>query len=428
MDIIRSFKLKMALCEGPDVTRKSLMFSQVLQDFQQNTKDPISLPRAAWRLLVFDLSYLFQRYPNFLKSPFFFELSVSFFQTEYGFPFSMAEDLMSAFLHRWFQEADGEPIIMDPSLDQTLMEQLLITALQADKDENLALELGFGTELMQLIKASFELFETPSESLAPSAFVFAPKRTADMLNALRGIVPQWQNCPWSLDLLRLHSLLWPRQPAANPHDKNLDLPVAMALITSCARQPQTQAQLESRFSADRVAALLPLILEAKLLFAWVGPKHKRPSYELSELGFAMTQVFFSYQYWQQNPHTIQLRKVPGPYHKALLRLVYERDPNLWEETIHRDAMHMSPLACEENFLTYQNHKELESVLEFFKNLLHNRPHAWVRAAVCRVIPIDEGHEDVEALFGLLLNDDSMSIRETARHRILQRTQATDTMF
>lgn len=417
MDVLTSFARKsQALNQEslqPIVKKlQSSIYSMLLQE-----ADPRSVSPALVRSACFDLSYLLIRHRQWHQAPVLLELAIDYLNSEYLIPGTLSAQIVEAALDVLHSYTPLELDWTTEDYNQEFLEHLIICSLVSIDEESLEIDLGFGKNVLSLLKNALTL---EAESL-PDVFQFAPDITQQLNTIMQRVFGELDESPANMDLYRLKNALQ-RDAATTKHKlKREYLAYLGSILTACWPEGKRAKELEAMGTSEFFAADLRLLLRNGLIYEEPATRRHRESiYRLSNKGYELTCMQFAFSRWQDLGQALHLAELPSPYQATLLQILAKESAPRLQSLLEKEGQFLSPVALRFVIEHMKRHEGEKSLLEIFANLLHNQAHAWIRVEICQALPFANGESLADPLLDQLLNEDPSPMVRSAARAALQR--------
>lgn len=377
---------------------------------------PRMLPPALLRSLVFDLSYLLIRHRPWHQAELLSELAIDFLQSEYFIPSEAATQTVEAALDVLHSYTPKELSWSEADYEREFLEHLILTSLISRDEDELACDLGFGRNVLSLIKNALEL-----ES-GPGVFHFAPEITQKLSEIMQTIFDLIEESKTNMDLFRLKNFL--QRDESTPKDK-LTLPYLGRLnriLAACWPDGKTEKELQALEEDESFSSHLRLLLRNGLIYEEPRGRRQSSLFRLSSKGYELTCLQFAFSHWKDLGHELHLDKLPSIYQSTVLQILAKESQTRLESLLEAEGKHLSPVALRFVIEHMKQEGHEQGLLEIFSNLLHNRAHAWIRVEVCRALPLSNGETLPGELLDSLLNEDPSPMVRSAARASLQRSR------
>ncbi len=372
------------------------------------------------RAVIFDLSHLLLRHRIWHSAPLLAELAIDFLNSEYLLPHhtcTMTVESCLDLIHRHtIAEGDWDA----ERFDQEFLEHLFISSLIAKDDQALATDIGFGRNVIELLHTAVAMSSNPSHD---AIFQFAPELATRLHLIIQGIFQEASTTPWILDIYKLKNHL-ERDPFIRKNNlERANLERFINILHAAGAQGSTLPAMETIMQATPTPQELSLLERNELLFAEPQRKPLPHLYRLSSKGFELTSQRFAHAAFSANQSEMPaLASLPAAYQAALVQLAWEKDAMATEQWVLRQAEALTPEALKPVIDACQKNQDEQTLLELFERLLHNQAHAWVRAEICRALPVSHLLQRSQALLeSLAQNDLSPMVRSAARAGLKRKT-------
>ena len=392
------------------------LLQKILMDIQGillHEGESRALSPAALRALLIDLSYLLFRHRSWLGAPLLAEVAIDFLNSEYLIPRVLCEHLVEHCLELMLPSFDVDADWDALHYDDEFLEHLFICSILAKSESELAIDLGVGRNMLELLNTAVRM---SPEDANDDVFHFAPDLVRRLHEIIQRILAEHHEKPWILSQYQLKNGLqrdphFSRSMLARPHlDKLLELLLAIG-PEGCPR-----SELSTRLPEHGDLAQLAPLLNAGLVYEVPSSgKGRSPVLCLSRSGIECTSARFAFESLRATSSLPKLSGLSAPYQAALIQAVGGDRPEDFPSWIRSQAQDLCPEALRLAIEFWKKQKNDESLLELFKNLLHNQAHAWIRAEICHALPLASLREACYQLLEVLAETDpSPMVRQAAK--------------
>ncbi|MBC7662117.1 MAG: hypothetical protein H7249_20670 [Chitinophagaceae bacterium] len=415
MDILNSFTRKsQALNQEslqPIVKKlQNSIYSMLLQE-----TDPRSLSPALVRSACFDLSYLLIRHRQWHHAALLPELAIDFLNSEYHIPGSLSAQMVESALDVLHSYTPRELDWSADDYEEQFLEHLIVCSLISLDEESLAIDLGFGQNVLTLLKNALNVGSDED------VFQFAPELTQQLNKIMERIFAELDESPANMDLYRLKNVLQ-RDPSTSKNKLNRDYLISLStMLTACFPDGKSAKDLEAFATSELFGADLRLLSRNGLIYE--EPQARRsqgPLFRLSNKGYELTCMQFAFSRWQELGESLHLQDLPSPYQATSLQILAKESSPQLQNLIEKEGQYLSPVALRFVIDHMKRHGGEKSLLEIFLKLLHNQAHAWIRVEICQALPLPNGDCLAGALLDSLLNEDPSPMVRSAARAALQR--------
>jgi hypothetical protein len=410
MDFVRSAQRKASYLDQQGLGPLLLKLQTRIHGFLMQEQDLRLVSPALARALTFDLTYLLMRHRAWHNAPILSELSIDFLCSEFQIPRQLGTQLVENsldLLHSY------TPIELDwnaEKYEEEFLEHLFICSTLATNDEALADDIGFGRNLIELLRTAVRLDQDADTA---GLFQFAPELAGKIYRIMNRIFTEQEACPWILDLYRLKNILQ-REPYTKKKTLTPEyLNRLFNILLCCNWQGNDAKTIAASGIGEHLSSDLGTLSRCGLVYEESRRRPLPNLIRLSAKGLELTGAAFSMAACAvQHP---ELKGLPAIYQAAVLERLLS-NPSEGRMTWMKNQ---TPLLAPESLrllieILKQQQKD-ETLLEVFENLLHNHAHAWIRAEICEALPLaDKPDVSQNLLRPLASQDPSPMVRQAAR--------------
>lgn len=416
MDTLTSYSRKSEALKAENLRPIVKKLQKVIHSRLMESSDPRVIPPALLRSAAFDLSYILIRHRQWHHAELLSELAIDFLTSEYLIPGSVATQIVENaldVLHSYTpREMDWSP----SDYEREFLEHLIICSLISRDEESLAIDLGFGRNVLGLLKNALDL-----ES-GPGIFHFASDLTQNLSVIMQRIFDEIDESPANMDLYRLKNLLQ-RDDATTKNKLKKDyLQTLNKILTACWPDGKTESELQALVQDEHFASDLRLLLRNGLIYEEPQSLRKKPLYRLSNKGYELTCMQFAFSHWQTVGDALHLHDMPSAYQSTVLQILAKESRPQLQSLIETEGQYLSPQALRFVIEHLKQNDGEQGLLEIFENLLHNQAHAWIRVEICQALPLPSGRTLPGPELDALLNDDPSPMVRSAARAAVQRTR------
>jgi hypothetical protein len=344
------------------------------------------------------------------NAPILSELSIDFLCSEYQVPRHLGTQLVENsldLLHSY------TPIELDwnaEKYEEEFLEHLFICSTLAGNDEGLADDIGFGRNLIELLRTAVRLDQDANTA---ELFQFAPELAGKVYRIMNRIFEEQAACPWILDLYRLKNILQ-REPYTKKKTLNPEyLNRLFNLLFCCNWQGNDSASIAASGIGEHLSSDLGTLSRCGLVYEESRRRPLPNLIRLSAKGLELTRHAFSISACaSQHP---ALKGLPAIYQTAVLERFLSHPSEDRMTWMKNQTSLLTPEALRLMIEILRQQQKDETLLEVFENLLHNHAHAWIRAEICEALPLaDKPDISGNILQALASNDPSPMVRKAAR--------------
>jgi len=410
MDTLMSFSNKSKILGQETLQPIVKKLQKTIYSLILKGRAPTKVAPALARSACFDLSYLLIRHRQWHHAPILPELAIDFLNSEYLIPGALSGEVVEAALDVLHSFTPREIDWTTDDYNAEFLEHMIICSLISLDETRLEIDLGFGRNVLDLLKNALAL---DAES---SVFEFAPELTQDLHTIMRRVFDEIEESPANMDLYRLKNVLQ-RDGAINKNKLKKNYLISLSqILAACWPAGQTAKQLEALTPLEHFQLDLNLLVRNGLVYE--EPQSRRgqaPIFLLSNKGYELTAIQFAFARWQDLGTVLQLSDLPSPYQATLLQILAKESDQRLQKLIEKEGQFLSPVALRFVIEHMKCPEGEKGILEIFDNLLHNQAHAWIRVEICQALPLPSGASIAGKLLEKLLNDDpSPMVRSAAR--------------
>ncbi len=415
MDILAGFQRK-----SRDLSQDSLLpLAKKLQSAIHNSLIQHTAgrpwPEGLVRAASFELSYLLLRHRAWHYASLLAELATDFLVSEYQIPGGISELVVEAGLEVIHGYTAREAHWSAADYEREFLEHLIVCSLLSLDEESLAGDLGFGANVMRLLRSALAL-EDQGDS------VHFPQEVALQINEImRSLFDELERFPEAMDMYRLKNHL--QRDEATPKYR-LTAPYLRALnsiLAACWPEGRSEADLMAEHPTEHFASDLRLLMRSGLIYAEPQAKRsKGPRYRLSAKGYEFTCMQFGFTRWRELGQSIHLQDLPAAYQATALQLLAKENGDKLQALLAEEGPYLRPVALRFVVDHLKQANDAKSLLEIFENLLHNKAHAWIRVEICQALPLPNGEMIEDSLLQTLLHEDPSPMVRSAARAAVQR--------
>lgn len=410
MDIVRSSQRKASYLDQQGLGPLLLKLQIRIHGFLMQEHDLRLFSPALARALTFDLTYLLIRHRAWHNAPILSELSIDFLCSEYQVPRHLGTQLIENsldLLHSY------TPIELDwnaEKYEEEFLEHLFICSTLVGNDEALADDIGFGRNLIELLRTAVRLDQDANTA---ELFQFAPELAGKVYRIMTRIFEEQATCPWILDLYRLKNILQ-REPYTKKKTLNPEyLNRLFNLLLCCNWQGNDSKSIAASGIGEHLSSDLGTLSRCGLVYEESRRRPLPNLIRLSAKGLELTRTAFSLAACaSQHP---ALKGLPAIYQTAVLERFLSNPSEDQLTWMKNQTPLLTPEALRLMIEILRQEQKDETLLEVFENLLHNQAHAWIRTEICEALPLaDKPDVSRNLLQALAANDPSPMVRKAAR--------------
>lgn len=382
-------------------------------------------PRTVSPLLIqtacFELSYLLIRHRLWHHASLLSELAIDFLNSEISLPRALSTQIVESALDILHSYTPRESDWQAEDFEEEFLEHLVVSALLSHDESALSIDLGFGQNLLALLKSALEIGTRSEEH--PDVFQFAPEVAERLHRIMQRLFREIDEAPWAMDIFRLKNLLQ-RDPT---HSRSVlqrpRLERLLDVLSDCWPNGATAETLQLRYPSEFAEADIRILLRSGLLYEEPQRKPKAPLLRLSAKGYEMSSLRFAFQNWDRLGADLHLDALPSVYQATILQLVTQKAKDKLEGLLATEGKFLSPAALSIVADHMSKAQDTSSLLDIFENLLHNQAHAWLRREICRALPLEDGRT-LPLLDTLVHEDPSPMVRSAARAALQRQKKRT----
>lgn len=416
MDILASYSRRAEIMQADNLRPIVKKLQKLIHSKILESAEPRAVPAALARSAAFDLSYILVRHRPWHHAELLAELAIDYLSSEYLISGSTATQIVESALDLMHSYTTKEAEWSVQELEQEFLEHLLICSLSSQDEEALAIDLGFGRNVLDFLKSALDL-ESGS-----GVFHFASELTQNLSDIMQRVFNEIEASPASMDLYRLKNLL--QRDVSTPKSKlkkdyllNLN-----TILTSCGSEGRSEKHLRLLIEGEQFSTDLRLLIRSGLIYEEARSKRQGPLYRLSHKGHELTCMQFAFSHWQDVGKKLHLQDMPSAYQSTVLQLLVKKSTEQLLKLIATEGQYLSPLALRFLIDHLKQAADEKGLLEIFTNLLHNRAHAWIRVEICQALPLPSGQTLDGPDLDALINDDPSPMVRSAAKAALQRTR------
>lgn len=371
-------------------------------------------PRAASPQLIhtacFELSFLLIRHRRWHHASLLSELAIDFMNSEFFLPRALSTQIVESALDVLHSYTPREKDWQVDDYEEEFLEHLVVSALLSHDEGALSIDLGFGQNLLALLKNSLELSIRDEN---PDVFQFAPELAERLHRIMQRLFAEIEAEPWSMDIYRLKNLLQ-RDPTNSLSVLQLPrLEHLLNLLSAAWPEGATTEALSKQFPSEFADSDIRLLIRSGLLYEEPQRRPKAPLLRLSAKGYEMSSLRFAFQNWEKLGSDLHLDSLPSVYQATILQLITQKAKDRLGDLLAKEGQFLSPAALRIVAEHLSKGQDSSSLLDIFENLLHNRAHAWLRREICLALPLEDGRT-LPLLDSLVQDDPSPMVRSAAR--------------
>ncbi|SMF14155.1 HEAT repeat domain-containing protein [Pseudobacteriovorax antillogorgiicola] len=362
-------------------------------------------PQGLIKTIQLDLSYIFFRHQAWIHAPVLAELSIDYLHSEFHLSRQVATDVVESALDLLHSYIPTEPGWSARDYDYEFLFQMFISSASSDNQSQLVTEIGFGTNVIELLFAAAKL----NDSRLEDTVVFAPELTETLHRIMDEISKEIAETPWVIDLYKLKSLI----EAVELHGKHLltraYLELCFEVMIAIGWSGTTFDELTKDHNQAQIKKVLDQLISAEVVY--VQGARKRITYHLGILGLDLIAERAACQ--MQDFQWSDLFNLPGPVQVKLLDRS-NIDIAHGAPILARQLDHLDPKAVYSLF-SRLSHENPGSIADVLSVLPHRRLSSWVKSELCRALSMFGSSKAIEDyLESLIKGDPSIKVRERAR--------------
>jgi hypothetical protein len=378
--------------------------------------EPRLVPPGLIRAAAFELSYILVRHRPWHHAALLSELAIDFLSSEYMVAAGPAAQIVESALDILHSYTPRELDWSSEDYEREFLEHLIICSLIARDEEALAIDIGFGRNVLSLLKSAVDL-----ES-APDVFNFASELTQGTFAIMQSIFSEVDESPSRMDLYRLKNLLQRDDATPKNRLKKDYLQTLNKILAACWPEGKTEKQLKDLIQDDRFGSDLRLLMRNGLLYEEPRTLRQAPLFRLSHKGYELTCMHFAFTHWHEVGNRLHLQDMPSAYQSTVLQILAKESVPQLQNLLQTEGQFLSPIALRFVIDHMKQSEDEQGLLEIFSNLLHNRVHAWIRVEICQALPLPSGQTLSAPEFDSLLNDDASPMVRSAARAAVQRAR------
>ena len=362
------------------------------------------------RATTFDLSYTLLRHRAWHNAPLLSEFAIDYLNSEYLLPRAVATMIVESALDLLHSYTPAELDWDANDYEKEFLEHLFVCSVIASEDAELAADIGFGRNVIELLKSAMNLGQSCEE-----LFQFAPDLALRLHDLIQGILAAQAQEPWTIDLYKLKNWLQ-RDPYIKKSSLSAEyLAACLRILLACGPGGASLPSLEHKLKIESLRTFITVLQRIGLVYEELQSAGKPALYRLSHLGFELTASKFIYDLVQDRGFDIELKPLPAAYQANLLQGIWQHSPEEFTKTIMQQSKALSPDAVKMVIEYWKKQRRDETLLELFENMLHNRVHAWLRVQICHALPLQQKPDESKVLLeSLAEHDHSPMVRNAAR--------------
>lgn len=320
-------------------------------------------------VLFLDLAYAIAQHKDWLHTPVFSVLLVEFLQFDHGIRRNDAEILVHDVVEAAIQLDFGGQRQLCRS-DRDFLTCAYVSAMDAQDDSFLELELGLGTAVLRKLRDGVKALESVDQN------VFVPEYDAMLASIVLELSQELKEVPWALDHYRVKfALLRAGGDAAQPFILVDSLPLMLDAITAIG-----QGHSSTLFERPALASLMvqaDLIMEAKS-----HPKRKVTGHIISDLGARFTALKLSSSL-QQLPSVSSFLKLHNAWQQAIIKRSLSINFDYLQSLLSTAVNKLSPEVIEATIGRMIGLNSARIDVNLVKKALESCDMDWHKAAIIR---------------------------------------------
>ena len=373
-----------------------------------------STPMGLIRALKVDLVYLFIKHRCHLNSSIFFDLAVDFLQTEYQLANSICEQILANAIVTAQPKAHTLNASELDRMDEDFTTKLFTLCLMAKDDHSLRMEVGFGDNVIKLLRQALEFDDSNSEIK-----VFSSDLLRQFVTVIETIQDEMTAHPQITSLYKLklvlNSNIYHQEDTFKLQQLDASLKALLmigptGIKKKALKKLYAEQGLAKHLSFDR---LLRRTDQSGLTYEQTVNRQTLiyPSYQALKLIASDLAVDFIKH---SKKDLSGICKLPDIVQGEILKTVSFSETDTLR-FLYKNGASLSPTAVSviANQLLFGNYAN--KVVDVLLNLLHNKENLWMRAEICRLLSkVDKTAIVVKAMEGLAQKDPSPKVRQLAR--------------
>lgn len=409
MDTLSSYARKSEALKTESLRPIVKKLQKVIHSRLVEASDPRVIAPALLRSATFDLSYILIRHRQWHHAELLSELAIDYLTSDYLIPGTIATQIVESALDVLHSYTPREIEWTALDYEHEFLEHLIVCSLISRDEEALAIDLGFGRNVLGLLKNALEL-----ES-GHGMFHFASDLSQKLSDNMQRIFDEIEKKPEHMDLYRLKNLLQRDDSTAKNKLKMGYLQILNTILTACWPDGKTEAELQGEVEDDHFATDLRVLLRNGLLYEEPRSRGQKSLYRLSNKGYELTSTNFAFSHWQEVGSQLHLQHMPSAYQSTVLQILAKESVENLQDLLEAEGQYLSPQALRFVVEHLKQSGDEQGLVEIFANLLHNQAHAWIRVVICQALPLPSGKTlSPDALDNLLNHDPSPMVRSAAR--------------
>ncbi|WP_176736470.1 HEAT repeat domain-containing protein [Oligoflexus tunisiensis] len=410
MDFVRSAHRKASYLDQQGLGSLLLKLQTRIHGFLMQEHDLRLFSPALSRSLTFDLTYLLIRQRAWHNAPILSELSIDFLCSEFQIPRHLGTQLVENSLDLLHSYTPIEIDWTAEKYEEEFLEHLFVCSTLATNDEELADDIGFGRNLIELLRTAVRLDQ---DAETAGLFQFAPELASKLYRIMSRIFIEQEACPWILDLYRLKNILQ-REPYTKKKTLTPEyLNRLFNILLCCNWQGNDAKTIAGSGIGEHLSSDLGTLSRCGLVYEESRRRPLPSLIRLSAKGLELTRAAFAFAACAvRHP---ALKGLPAIYQAAVLERLLSHPSEDRMTWMKNQTPLLTPEALRLLIEILKQQQKDETLLEVFENLLHNHAHAWIRAEICEALPLaDKPDVSQNLLRPLASQDPSPMVRQAAR--------------
>ncbi|RZA19212.1 MAG: hypothetical protein EOP10_19885 [Proteobacteria bacterium] len=421
VDTLTSYSRKAEILRTETLKPIVKKLQKTIQSRMLEDSEPRVVPPGLIRAAAFELSYLLIRHRQWHHAALLSELAIDFLTSEYMIAGGPATHIVESALDILHSYTPRELDWSSEDYEREFLEHLIICSLISRDEETLAIDIGFGRNVMSLLKSALDL-----ES-SPGVFNFASELTQETFAIMQAIFSEVDESPANMDLYRLKNLLQRDDATPKNRLKKEYLQTLNKILASCWPEGKTEKQLKDLVKDEHFGNDLRLLLRNGLIYEEPRALRQAALFRLSHKGYELTCMHFAFTHWHEVGNRLHLQDMPSAYQSTVLQILAKESVPQLQNLLETEGQYLSPIALRFVIDHMKQSRQEKGLLEIFSNLLHNRAHAWIRVEICQALPLSSGLSLAAELLDSLLNEDPSPMVRSAARAAVQRSRRKQSM-
>lgn len=405
---------KIGYIEAHDLVKLSDSLGKVI-DHQLAQKGLMrSTPMGLIRALKIDLVYLFTRHQCHINSSIFFDLAMDFVQSEYQLANSVGEDILANAI------AKAQPNLQQLTaselnrIDQDFVTKLFTLCLMAKDDHTLRMEIGFGGNVIKLLRQALEFDDSNSQ-----VKVFSSELLRQFVTVIDSLQEEMSTHPQIASLYKLKLVLNSNIYHQDDVLKLQQLDASLQALLAIGPKGIKKKVLAEIYSEKALAKhlsfnrMLRRIEQNGLVYEQIA--NRQPLVYLSHQGLKLIGPELATEFLKHaNKELSGICQLPEIVQSEILKTVSYTETD-YLRFLYKNGTKLSPRAVSVIAKQLLSGDYANKVVDVLLNLLHNKENLWMRAEICRLLSeVDKTAIVIKAMEGLALKDPSPKVRQIAR--------------